>query len=97
MWQREASRDGPSSSNGPAPAPTDPARSAAAVQWSWDHSGGPGSAPSNPARLAELRAELRPRVLASALVDGPQYAADVTAAFRRMWQTAVEQNRESAL
>ena len=42
----------------------------------------------NPVRLAGLRRELRPRVQASALVDGRQYAADVAAAFRRMWQTS---------
>ena len=51
----------------------------------------------NPARLAELRAELRPRVESSVLVDGRQYAADVVAAFRRMWQSAVENREESAL
>jgi protein O-GlcNAc transferase len=42
---------------------------------------------SDPARLAALRAELRPRVQSSVLVDGQRYAADVAAAFRRMWQT----------
>jgi predicted O-linked N-acetylglucosamine transferase (SPINDLY family) len=37
-------------------------------------------------RLAQLRAELRPRMQASPLMDGPQYAADVVNAFRRMWK-----------
>jgi predicted O-linked N-acetylglucosamine transferase (SPINDLY family) len=37
------------------------------------------------ARLAELRARLRPRMQASPLRDGKQYAADVEAAFRGMW------------
>ena len=38
------------------------------------------------ARLVELRAGLRPRMQASPLMDGKQYAADVEAALRRMWQ-----------
>ena len=38
------------------------------------------------ARLAELRAGLRSRMQASPLMDGKQYAADVEAAFRRMWK-----------
>jgi predicted O-linked N-acetylglucosamine transferase (SPINDLY family) len=38
-------------------------------------------------RLAQLRAELRQRVRTSPLIDGRQYAADVEAAFRRMWTT----------
>jgi predicted O-linked N-acetylglucosamine transferase (SPINDLY family) len=38
-------------------------------------------------RLARLRAELRGRLEASPLVDTQQYAADVDAAFRRMWQS----------
>jgi predicted O-linked N-acetylglucosamine transferase (SPINDLY family) len=38
-------------------------------------------------RLARLRAELRGRLEASPLGDTKQYAADVDAAFRRMWQT----------
>ena len=41
----------------------------------------------DPARLAGLRAGLRQRVQSSPLVDGPQYAADVEQAFRRMWLT----------
>jgi predicted O-linked N-acetylglucosamine transferase (SPINDLY family) len=38
-------------------------------------------------RLAELRRRLRGRMEASPLLDGRQYAADVEAAFRRMWET----------
>jgi predicted O-linked N-acetylglucosamine transferase (SPINDLY family) len=37
-------------------------------------------------RLAGLRSELRQRMQASPLMDGQQYAADVGAAFRRMWR-----------
>ena len=37
--------------------------------------------------LSELRAGLRQRMQASPLVDGKQYAADVEAAFRRIWKT----------
>jgi predicted O-linked N-acetylglucosamine transferase (SPINDLY family) len=44
-------------------------------------------------RLAALRAGLRPRIAASPLVDGTQYAGDVEAAFRRMWQTWCEAAR----
>ncbi len=47
-----------------------------AVQWAEDR-----------ARLAQLRAGLRERMRSSVLMDGPQYAADVEAAFRRMWTT----------
>jgi predicted O-linked N-acetylglucosamine transferase (SPINDLY family) len=39
------------------------------------------------ARLAELRAGLRERMLASPLMDSKQYAADVEAALRHMWKT----------
>jgi predicted O-linked N-acetylglucosamine transferase (SPINDLY family) len=39
-------------------------------------------------RLATLRAGLRQRMLASALTDGRQFAADVEAAFRQMWEQA---------
>jgi predicted O-linked N-acetylglucosamine transferase (SPINDLY family) len=38
-------------------------------------------------RLARLRAELRPQLQASPLVDARQFAADVESAFRGMWQT----------
>jgi predicted O-linked N-acetylglucosamine transferase (SPINDLY family) len=38
-------------------------------------------------RLAALRASLRPRMQASPLADGPQYAADIDAALRWMWKT----------
>jgi protein O-GlcNAc transferase len=38
-------------------------------------------------RLSELRRGLRRRMQASPLMDGPQYAADVEAAFRRAWET----------
>src|SRR5262249_25526012 len=37
------------------------------------------------ARLSALRAELRSWMRSSPLVDGPGYAADVEAAYRRMW------------
>jgi predicted O-linked N-acetylglucosamine transferase (SPINDLY family) len=47
-----------------------------AVQWATDWP-----------RLSRLRAELRPRMQASPLMDGVQFAADVEAALRRMWQT----------
>jgi len=47
-----------------------------AVQWAEDRT-----------RLAQLRAGLRERMRSSALMDGPRYAADVEAAFRRMWKT----------
>jgi predicted O-linked N-acetylglucosamine transferase (SPINDLY family) len=38
-------------------------------------------------RLAAMRRGLRGRMAASPLVDSKQYAADIEAAFRRMWQT----------
>lgn len=39
-----------------------------------------------PTALAALRAELRPRVLASSLFDGPAFARDLEDAFRGMWR-----------
>ncbi|HEY8747234.1 MAG TPA: tetratricopeptide repeat protein [Tepidisphaeraceae bacterium] len=38
-------------------------------------------------RLSQLRASLRQRMGASALMDGGQFAKDVEAAYRQMWQT----------
>jgi predicted O-linked N-acetylglucosamine transferase (SPINDLY family) len=38
-------------------------------------------------RLSELRGGLRRRMAASPLVDGPQYTADVEAAFRLAWKS----------
>jgi len=41
---------------------------------------------SDPARRARLRAELRPRLRASALLDAPGHARAVEAAYRRLWR-----------
>ena len=38
-------------------------------------------------RLSELRGGLRQRMRSSAVMDGKQFAADVEAAFRWMWET----------
>ena len=38
-------------------------------------------------RLAELRATLRRRVLASPLADAARFTADMEAAYRQMWRT----------
>jgi len=37
-------------------------------------------------RLADLRTTLRPRMLASPLMDAPRFARNVEAAYRKMWQ-----------
>ena len=37
-------------------------------------------------RLADLRATLRPRMLASPLMDAPRFARNVEAEYRKMWQ-----------
>lgn len=39
----------------------------------------------NGERLSHLRSTLRQRMLASPLMDGPQFARDVEAAYRKMW------------
>ena len=44
----------------------------------------------DPDRLSRLRAGLRPRMQASPLMNGKQYAADVEHAFRGMWKTWCE-------
>ena len=47
-----------------------------AARWAADFAG-----------LAELRVGLRERMLASVVMDGKQYAADIEAAFREMWKS----------
>ena len=41
---------------------------------------------SNPVRLAELRAQIRPRMAASPLRQSDQFARDLEVLYRRMWQ-----------
>jgi predicted O-linked N-acetylglucosamine transferase (SPINDLY family) len=41
-------------------------------------------------RLAELRASLRQRMLNSPLMDAPQFARDIEAAYHLMWQNWCE-------
>jgi protein O-GlcNAc transferase len=41
-------------------------------------------------RLADLRSRQRQRMLASTLCDGPRFARNVEAAYRRMWEMRVE-------
>jgi predicted O-linked N-acetylglucosamine transferase (SPINDLY family) len=43
---------------------------------------------SAPARLARLRAELRPQMAGSALMDSEAFVRDLEAAFVRMWREA---------
>ena len=40
-------------------------------------------------RLADLRATLRARLLASPLMDAPRFARNVEAAYRSMWEAWV--------
>ena len=41
---------------------------------------------STPVRLAELRAQIRPRMAASPLRQSDQFARDLEVLYRRMWQ-----------
>jgi predicted O-linked N-acetylglucosamine transferase (SPINDLY family) len=45
-------------------------------------------------RLELLRSTLRPRMLASPLMDAPQFAKDVETAFRQMWRTRCESGHQ---
>jgi predicted O-linked N-acetylglucosamine transferase (SPINDLY family) len=48
-------------------------------------------------RLAEMRRTLRPRMLASPLMNGPRFARDLEAAYRQAWRTWCAQAAESSL
>ncbi len=41
-------------------------------------------------RLAQLRSELRPRMAASVLLDGPGFARNLEHAYRQMWRAWCE-------
>jgi predicted O-linked N-acetylglucosamine transferase (SPINDLY family) len=42
---------------------------------------------SDISHLIEIRRTLRPRMLASPLMDAPRFAQNIEAAFRQMWQS----------
>jgi predicted O-linked N-acetylglucosamine transferase (SPINDLY family) len=48
-------------------------------------------------RLADLRATMRPRMLASPLMDAPRFARNVEAAYRSMWQAWCAERRFGSL
>jgi protein O-GlcNAc transferase len=39
----------------------------------------------DPSRLSQIRSILRQRMKQSPLMDGPQFARDIEAAYRRVW------------
>ena len=51
---------------------------------------------SEPSRLASLRSSLRERMKSSSLMDAPQFARDVEAAFRQMWRQFCDSQVTSA-